>query len=63
MKISIDREACAGYGRCYVLAAGLFHSDDDGFGVVSVDIVPPEQANRARAAVIGCPEGAISVEE
>jgi len=63
MKVNIDRERCAGHGRCYVFAPDVFEPDDEGFAI-PIDRTPPE---RERDAVLkaqrNCPEQAVIVEE
>jgi ferredoxin len=62
MKIIIDSGLCAGHGRCFDLAPGLFVDDDDGFGQVRGDgTVAPEHEEAARRAVRACPERAITL--
>jgi len=63
MKVFLNREACTGHGRCYVLAPGLFDSDDEGYSVLKVADVPAELEAEARAGEANCPERAISIEE
>ena len=63
MRISVNETLCSGHGRCYVLAPGVFQSDDDGFCNLrgqEVDVAPAEEA-AATTAVEACPEGAITV--
>jgi ferredoxin len=62
MKIRIDTEACTGHGRCYTLAPALFHADDEGFGQLHSEDVPPEREADARRAAVSCPELAVSLE-
>ena len=63
MKVDIDRERCAGHGRCYVFAPDVFEPDDEGFAV-PIDRTPAE---RERDAVVkaqrNCPEQAVIVTE
>lgn len=63
MRIVIDRDRCTGHGRCYAVAPSLFEADDDGYGQVVVDEVPAAAVDEARAAVLNCPEDAISIVE
>ncbi|MET1003425.1 MAG: ferredoxin [Acidimicrobiia bacterium] len=63
MKVTLDRSACTGHGRCYALGPDVFEADDDGYGVVLVADVPPELQAQALAGQENCPERAISVEE
>jgi ferredoxin len=63
MRISIDAARCTGHGRCWDTAPELFDVDDDGRGVVIREEVAPELQEKARLAVVGCPERAIDVTE
>ena len=63
MRIAIDSERCTGHGRCYVVAPDVCESDDDGYGVVRRELVPPEHEAVARRAAANCPEDAITVGE
>lgn len=63
MRIVIDRDRCTGHGRCYAVAPSLFEADDDGYGQVVVDQIPAGGMDEARAAVLNCPEDAISIVE
>lgn len=63
MRITLDRSACQGHNRCYLLAPELFDVDDEGYAVLRIDgEVPPELEDKARLAVDNCPEYAITVE-
>jgi ferredoxin len=61
MRVRIDPERCTGHGRCYSLASEIFEPDDEGHGMVMVENVPPELAEKARAGVENCPEQAILI--
>ena len=63
MRVRIDAERCQGHGRCYGLAPAVFGSDEEGFGQVVADPVPPGEEEAARLAVANCPERAILVED
>ena len=64
MKVSIDAKKCQGHGRCYDLAPGIFGEDEEGYGVVRDDgAVPPPEQEKARLAVLNCPESAIDILE
>lgn len=63
MRVHLDREKCQGHGRCYVLAAAVFESDDDGYGLVVNDDVPAELHDAARKGAGNCPEDAITIIE
>lgn len=61
MKVHLDRERCQGHGRCYVLAPSVFEPDDDGYGFVVDEEVPPGLADAARRGANNCPEDAITI--
>jgi ferredoxin len=62
MRITFDRAACQGHGRCYSLAPQVFDSDDEGYAVLKVDgDVPAELEDEAVLAADNCPEFAIEV--
>ncbi|WCO65718.1 ferredoxin [Iamia majanohamensis] len=63
MRIALDRDACQGHNRCYLLAPELFDVDDEGYAVLLVDgEVPAELEEKARLAADNCPEYAITLE-
>jgi len=63
MRITVSESLCSGHGRCYVLAPGVFESDDDGFCSLRGQEVDVESGQEAAAttAVEACPEGAITI--
>jgi ferredoxin len=62
MRLTLDRSACQGHNRCYLLAPELFDVDDEGYAVLVGDgTVPTELEEKARLAVDNCPEFAITV--
>jgi ferredoxin len=63
MELRLDRDRCQGHGRCYVLAPDVFGSDDDGFGYVLADALSADFESQARAALMNCPEDAITLIE
>ena len=64
MNITYDREACQGHNRCYVLAAELFDTDDEGYAILLVKgEVTAELEEKAQLAADNCPEFAIEIEE
>jgi ferredoxin len=64
MRVSIDAEKCQGHNRCYALAPELFDVDDYGQAVVIGDgDVPADLVDKARLALVNCPEFAITIEE
>lgn len=64
MKIAVDREKCAGHGRCYDLAPDVFDADDDGYVQLLIEEqVPAALEKDARIASLNCPERALSAVE
>jgi ferredoxin len=64
MKITLDREACQGHNRCYLLAPEVFDVDDDGYALLRIEgDLPAELEEKARLAAENCPEYAITVED
>jgi ferredoxin len=65
MKLTIDATKCSGHGRCYTLAPELLSYDDEGFVTArgrTIE-VPPGQEAAARDAALGCPEGAVTLDD
>jgi ferredoxin len=62
MRITFDRTACTGHGRCYALAPDVFDADDDGYCVPRFAEVPAGLEEPARVAVANCPEEALRIE-
>ena len=63
MRLTLDRDACQGHNRCYLLAPELFDVDDEGYAVLVGDgTVPAELEEKAMLAVDNCPEFAITIE-
>jgi ferredoxin len=64
LRISIDPNICSGHGRCYNIAPTLFVDDDRCFGVViGGGEIDSQSEQAAHAAVLGCPEHAITIDE
>ncbi len=63
MKVQIDSGRCQGHGRCYDLVPELFGDDEEGYGQVLHDVVPPGREPDARRAAENCPERAIELIE
>lgn len=61
MRITIDRDICAGHGQCELVAPGLFQLDDDGYAEL-LRQSGPSDAQAADRAARACPAGAILVE-
>ena len=61
MKVRIDSTRCQGHGQCVFLCPEVFAADEQGFGTVPREEVPPDaEADVARAEAC-CPEGAIQI--
>jgi ferredoxin len=64
MRVRVVAEKCQGHTLCNGVAPGLFAlRDEDGHAYVLVDEVPPDLEQQARKAALGCPEGAIEIDE
>ena len=64
MRVHVDPKKCQGHNRCYALAPELFDVDDEGYASeVNDGMVPTGLEDKARRAVVNCPEYAISIEE
>jgi len=62
MRISFNREACQGHGRCYSLAPAVFDADDEGYAILLISgDVPDEHQAAAQLAADNCPEYAIEI--
>jgi ferredoxin len=61
VRITVDRDACQGYGQCCFEAPDLFHIDDTDTSVPATDVSEDRRADAERAADV-CPMQAISVE-
>lgn len=62
IRISVDREACAGAGNCVRTLGEIFDQDEaDGLVVLLHDTASPEMAAALKRAVQLCPVSAISV--
>jgi ferredoxin len=64
MRVRVDQDRCQGHSRCYGLAPELFDVDDLGYAHALNDgVVPADLEERARLAVVNCPEHAIEIRE
>ena len=62
MRVRVDREACQGHSRCYLLAPELFDVDDAGTAFERGDgTVPFGFEDKAVLAADNCPEYAIEI--
>jgi ferredoxin len=64
VRVVIDPEVCQGHLRCFSVAPDMFDVDEQGNGIVIWGVIDtPEDIERAESAVVGCPEGAIRIEQ
>jgi ferredoxin len=64
IKVHVDSEKCQGHNRCYASAPGLFKVDEYGYATERGDgVVPKGMEEKARLAVVNCPERAIEIIE
>ena len=63
MKVTVDFDLCTSNAVCMGLAPEVFEVRDDGFLYVLNENPGPEFDEKLREAVLGCPNGAISLEE
>jgi ferredoxin len=64
MRVHVRPDKCQGHTLCNAVAPELFAlREDDGHSYVLHDPVPPGFEERARKAALGCPEGAIEIED
>lgn len=61
MKVKVNPDICAGFGICTGIAPHVFALHDDGYAVVLVDEVAPEDEDAMRRAESQCPARAISI--
>jgi ferredoxin len=64
VKIRADTEVCVSSGMCVLNVPEIFAQREED-GVVEILLVepPPQWQDAVRDAVLGCPSGALSVEE
>jgi ferredoxin len=61
--IRVDKSLCVGHGQCFTCAPDLFPLDQYGYVDITSIEVPAGREADAIAAVQGCPERALLVEE
>ena len=60
----VDNSKCQGHGRCYDLSPEVFDADEDGYVLLNIDgEIPADLEQKARTAVLNCPENALSLAE
>lgn len=63
MKIDINYDLCVGTGYCEMTAPKYFEIDDNGDTNVLQEDVDTQDLDKVRAAVTGCPTGALRLIE
>jgi ferredoxin len=63
MKVHVNSQICAGFGICLGIAPEVFELHEDGYAIVLVSEVKPEDEEAMRQAASQCPSQAISVSE
>lgn len=63
MKVTVDRGACTGHGRCYTICPEVYGEDEEGYCLIERPDVPAAHRVSARRAADNCPERAIHVTE
>ena len=63
MKVRVNSEICAGFGICLGIAPEVFQLHDDGYAIVLVSDVKPEDEDAMRRAASQCPAQAISLSD
>ena len=61
MRVTIDKDRCAGHARCNAVPPQLFHLDDDGYIAVDGFEVPAGSEADAELGADSCPEQVITV--
>ncbi|TXC70246.1 ferredoxin [Sphingomonas ginsenosidivorax] len=61
MKVCVNADICAGFGLCIGIAPEVFELHDDGYAVVMVSEVQPEDEDMIRSAARQCPAQAITL--
>jgi ferredoxin len=59
MKVHVNPDICAGFGICLGIAPEVFELHEDGYAVVLVSEVKPEDEDLMRRAASQCPSQAI----
>ena len=63
MKITVDFYLCSSNAVCMSIVPEIFEVRDDGYLYILNEQPGAEFDERVREAVVGCPNGAISIEE
>jgi|EndMetStandDraft_2_1072991.scaffolds.fasta_scaffold302167_1 ferredoxin len=63
VKVTVDREMCAGHGQCNAAAPEVFELNDDGYVLKDVTDVPEGMEEAASRGIAACPERALRATE
>lgn len=63
MKVHVNPEICAGFGICTGIDPDVFELHEDGYAIVLVSEVSPEDEDTIRRAADQCPARAITISE
>ena len=63
MKVHVDNAKCTGHARCHAVDPELFPIDDSGYSILQPREVTPDDEQSIGAAVAGCPENALILDE
>jgi ferredoxin len=63
LRVVVSRELCESNGTCVANAPEVFALTDDDELKLLAEYPPDEQLAKVRAAVSGCPKGALSLSE
>jgi len=63
MKVHVNSQICAGFGVCLGIAPEVFELHDDGYAIVLVSEVKPEDEDAMHQAASHCPARAIFLSE
>ena len=59
--VRVDADLCVGHGRCYVLAADVFGTDEFGHSIVLEEEIDESLRGQAQIGADNCPEQAITI--
>ncbi len=63
MKVHINPDICAGFGICLGITPDVFELHDDGYAILAVSDIKPEDEDLMRQAASQCPSQAISISD
>jgi len=64
LRVIVDNSKCQGHGRCYDLSPEVFAADGDGYVLLNIEgDIPADLEQKARTAVLNCPENALSLSD